>query len=255
MVTWNDLVNSTLDDVSSLSATARIPGVDGAADISITYEDLLGVALTALFGLTPAANRVPYFDGTTTAAIATFTAAARTLLDDSDVATMRRTLGTISNLDGVCRTIDARNISSTPTWPAANRCQYVRMTGARTTTSALEIYVGTSSGNVSVGLFTDNGSHGTSAQPTGARKATSGAVACPTGASFASVALTGSVAVVDGDFAAISCDNTTATFGRNAAMVASGAGVSYFENTAHPVPATVGALTASTHAFYVAAYS
>ncbi len=49
--------------------------------------------IAALHGVTPATDRLPYFNGTTTAALATFTSFGRSLLDDADAATAWATLG------------------------------------------------------------------------------------------------------------------------------------------------------------------
>jgi hypothetical protein len=64
--------------------------------------------LAALAGLTSAADRLPYFTGSGAAALATFTAAGRNLVDDADNTAQRATLGL-----GTIATQDANNVTIT----------------------------------------------------------------------------------------------------------------------------------------------
>jgi len=82
------------------AVAARAIAVSGAG-ISVSNGDAVGgnptlslaAALASIGNLTPAADRLTYYTAASTAALATFTAFGRALLDDADAATARNTLG------------------------------------------------------------------------------------------------------------------------------------------------------------------
>ena len=141
------------------------------------------------------------------------------------------------------QTIASAHATNLAAFGSASRGAWVRMTGYERSATGLYVYVGTSSGNISVAVYANNGSNGTAARPTGAPKATSGTVACPTGSTISLVSFSAPTEIVQGDWAFLSCDNTTATFAKSA-MTFPGAGKSYLAATSHPAP-TVPSLTAA----------
>lgn len=128
--------------------------------------------------------------------------------------------------------------SSTRGVASNNNGWYYRVLDAGTI-SKIAIDPTTSSGNISIAVYRSSGS-GDAAVPTGGRLATTGAIACPS-TGYAEVSLGASVAVNEGDWFALSADNTTVAIRSDASGTNSsnlGKGMMGHQGTAHPLPAT-----------------
>lgn len=85
-------------DTTAIHGIADTSALLDTGDIGVSVQAYDG-DLAALAGLVSAADKVPYFTGAGTAAVADFTAAGRALVDDANAAAQRTTLGLVIGTD------------------------------------------------------------------------------------------------------------------------------------------------------------
>lgn len=91
-ITCTSAGRALLDDADAAAQRTTL-GLGTAATQNSTAFQAADAELSAIAGLTSAADRLPYFTGSGTASLATFTAFGRSLVDDVDAAAARTTLG------------------------------------------------------------------------------------------------------------------------------------------------------------------
>ena len=92
----NFIVGDGSNFVAETGATAR-----ASMGVTIgTHVQAYDADLAAIAGLSSAANKIPYFTGSGTAAVADFTAAGRALVDDANAAAQLTTLGAVPAAGG-----------------------------------------------------------------------------------------------------------------------------------------------------------
>lgn len=108
-----------------IDGTDAVPSVNGKSGAVILNSADVGAqpadaTLTALANQVTAADRLPYFTGVDAAALTPLTPFARSLLDDSDAATARATLGALGSSAMVITTEDWNTITTQGIYRVAN---------------------------------------------------------------------------------------------------------------------------------------
>jgi hypothetical protein len=153
---------------------------------------------------------------------------------------------------GLCYTINPKLVGTTSAALGTTKTGFMRVSGTKTGAVQFRAYVNTSSGNVSLAAYANNGSTGRAAAPTGAALTTTGSVACPAAGIAVFTPTTTPFNVAEGAWVALATDNSTVKFSSSGAapdptMVT---GLLAAQGT-YPAPSTVGTLGTLSTTYYL----
>lgn len=140
--TASQITNTPAGGIAATTVQAAIDELDSeksGTGHTHSYQPLDG-ELTALAGLTSAADKLPYFTGSGTAGVADFTSAGRALVDDADASAQRTTLGL-----GTAATQSIASASGAWDFGGATSVEVPNGAGGTTVDAAGEVCVDTTS--------------------------------------------------------------------------------------------------------------
>jgi hypothetical protein len=126
-------INTTPPNDDTPSQVLSRNSGNGNIEYSTSTFALNDSELSAIAGLTSAANRLPYFTGSGTASLATFSSFARTLVDDAAAVNARSTLGLVIGTDVQAWSLELDALNSAGS--GANQLPYYTSTGVATLTT------------------------------------------------------------------------------------------------------------------------